>query len=97
MADYSLDATVRGESGTGAAREVRRNGQVPGIVYGGQGEPVAIAIELRAMNRALSTTGLMSQTIALTVDGKTETVRLHDVQRHPVTENALHVDFLRVS
>ena len=39
---------------------------------------------------------MMAKTIALTVDGKTETVRLQDVQRHPVTEEALHVDFLRL-
>ena len=96
-ASHSLDATIRSDADTGAARAVRNNGNVPGIVYGGDGEPVSIAIELRALNRALNVPGLMTQTIALTIDGKTETVKLQDVQLHPVTSDPLHVDFLRAA
>lgn len=94
-ASNSLDATIRTGAGTSAARTVRNEGNVPGVVYGGSGETVNIAVELRTLNRTLSVRGLMSQTLALTVDGKTETVKLQDVQRHPVSGAPLHVDFLR--
>ena len=96
-ASNSLDATIRTDAGTGAARAVRNDGKVPGVVYGGAGEAVSIAIELRELNRTLSVPGLMTQTIALSIDGKTETVKLQDVQRHPVTSAPLHVDFLRAA
>ena len=93
----SLEATVRAANGTGAVRAVRREGKVPAIVYGGAGETVSLSLELRAVNRALNIVGLMTKTIDLTIDGKTEVVKLQDVQRHPVTEAPLHLDFLRVA
>jgi large subunit ribosomal protein L25 len=93
----SLEATVRAVDGTGAVRAVRRDDKVPAIVYGGAGEPVAVSLELRAVNRALNIVGLMSKTIDLNIEGKTEVVKLQDVQRHPVTEAPLHIDFLRVA
>ena len=93
---YSLDATTRSGAGTGNARATRNEGMVPAVVYGGNGESVSIALEQRAVNRALNVTGLITQTIALSIDGKTETVKLQDVQLHPVTDMPLHLDFLRV-
>ena len=48
------------------------------------------------MNRVLKVPGLMAMTMSLVVDGKEESVRLQDVQRHPVTEDPMHLDFLRV-
>lgn len=96
-ASHSLDATIRTDIGTGAARALRRDGMVPGVVYGGNGETVGIAVEWRALNRVLSVPGVVAQTIALTVDGKTETVKLKDVQLHPVSDDALHVDFQRIA
>ena len=96
-ASNSLDATLRAGIGTGETRALRRDGKVPGVVYGGKGETVSIAVERRLLNRALNVPGLVTQTIALTIDGKTETVKLQDVQLHPVTSEALHVDFLRTA
>ena len=96
-ASHSLDATLRTDAGTGATRALRRDGKVPAIVYGGNGETVSIALERRSLNRALNVPGLMTQTIALNVDGKTETVKLQDVQLHPVTDEALHIDFMRTA
>ena len=97
MAATSLEATVRASNGTGAVRAVRREGNVPAIVYGGAGEPVSVSLELRVVNRALTISGLMTETIELSIDGKAEIVKLQDVQRHPVTEAPLHMDFLRVA
>ena len=91
----SLDATVRTDSGTGATRALRRDGKVPGVLYGGNGETVGIALDWRELNRVLGVPGVILQTISLTVDGKTERVRLKDVQLHPVSDKTLHVDFMR--
>lgn len=91
----NLDASVRSDAGTGAARALRREGRVPGVVYGGSGETVSVSFETREVNRVLRTPGLMSQDMTVTVDGKAERVRLQDVQRHPVSEDALHLDFIR--
>jgi len=97
-ATHSLDATTRSTAaGTSGARALRRDGKVPAIVYGGTGETVSIALERLELNRALNVQGLMTGTIALSVDGKTETVKLQEVQLHPVTDEALHVDFLRTA
>ncbi|MGY9054487.1 MAG: 50S ribosomal protein L25 [Alphaproteobacteria bacterium] len=95
-AEHSLEATTRSESGTGPARAVRLTGRVPAVLYGGKGESVSISVEVLALNRVLRVPGLMSGTISLSVDGKAETVKLQDVQRHPVTELPLHLDFIRV-
>ncbi len=92
----SLGATARSGSGTGAARAVRREGRVPAVVYGGGGETLSVSIERLEMNRVLKVPGLMAMTMSLVVDGKEESVRLQDVQRHPVTEDPMHLDFLRV-
>ncbi len=91
----NLDATVRTDSGTSAARALRREGRVPAVIYGGAGEAVPVSVDGHEVFRALRTPGLMTVAMTITIDGKTERVMLQDVQRHPVTERPLHLDFLR--
>lgn len=91
----NLNATVRSDFGTGATRALRREGRVPAVIYGGTGETVSVSMESREVNRVLRTPGLMAADMTVTVDGKEERVRLHEVQRHPVTEAPLHMDFVR--
>lgn len=91
----NIDATVRSDSGTSAARAVRREGRVPAVIYGGSGETVAVSMDGRELNRVLRTPGLMTVDMTVTINGKEERVRLQDVQRHPVTETPLHLDFVR--
>lgn len=91
----NIDATVRGDSGTGAARAVRREGRVPAVIYGGPDAAVSISLDGRELNRVLRTPGLMTMDMTVTVEGKAERVRLQDVQRHPVSEVPLHLDFIR--
>ena len=91
----NLDATVRSDSGTSAARAVRRQGRVPAVIYGGSAGTVSVSVEERELNRVLRTPGLMTQDMTVTFNGTVERVRLQDVQRHPVTERPLHLDFVR--
>ncbi|HXE46654.1 MAG TPA: 50S ribosomal protein L25 [Conexibacter sp.] len=96
MADETTTLTVapRAAEGSRANRRLRRTGLVPGVVYGGDGDPIAFQVDARALRQALAHGGAV---ISLAVEGAGETpVVLKDQQRHPVTGHTLHVDLLRV-
>jgi large subunit ribosomal protein L25 len=96
MADDTTTLTVapRTVEGSRATRRLRRTGLVPGVVYGGEGEPIAFQVEARTLRQALAHGGAV---ITLTVEGEGETpVVLKDQQRHPVTGDTMHIDLLRV-
>jgi len=96
MADDTTTLTVapRSAEGSRANRRLRRTGLVPGVVYGGEGEPIAFQVDARTLRQALAHGGAV---ISLTVEGERATpVVLKDQQRHPVTGDTLHVDLLRV-
>src|SRR6476660_4608835 len=96
MADETTTLTVapRAVEGSRANRRLRREGLVPGVVYGGEGEPIAFQVDARTLRQALAHGGAV---IDLSVEGEAETpVVLKDHQRHPVTGATLHVDLLRV-
>jgi large subunit ribosomal protein L25 len=92
----SLSAEPRSRVGKGAARATRRSGRVPAIVYGDHQEPVAISLEPRELTRALGKPGFFATLVEISVDGSTHRTLPRDVQRHPVSDGALHVDFMRV-
>lgn len=96
MADDTTTLTVapRSVEGSRANRRLRRTGLVPGVVYGGEGDPIAFQVDARLLRQALAHGGAV---ISLSVEGAGETpVVLKDQQRHPVTGDTLHVDLLRV-
>ena len=77
-----------------AARRLRREGQVLGVVYGGEGDALPFKVESRALRNALAHGGAV---IDLALDGdKATPVVVKEEQRHPVTGRLLHIDFLRV-
>ncbi|MCC5974338.1 MAG: 50S ribosomal protein L25/general stress protein Ctc [Rubellimicrobium sp.] len=92
-----LHATVRAGTGKGAARTARRNGDVPGIVYGGGAEPLPINIPFNALLKRLRAGRFMSTLFNLKVEGQ-EDVRVicRSVQRHVVKDLPTHVDLLRL-
>lgn len=92
-----LHAVVRTGTGKGAARQSRRNGDVPGIVYGGGSDPVAINIPFNALMKHLKAGRFLSTLFNLKVDGQ-EDVRVicRGVQRHVVKDLPTHVDLLRL-
>ncbi len=96
MADdtTTLSVAPRSVEGSRATRRLRRTGLVPGVVYGGEGEPIAFQVDARLLRQALAHGGAV---ITLTVEGEGETpVVLKDQQRHPVTGDTMHIDLLRV-
>ncbi len=94
--NFVVNAASRKDQGKGASRRLRHEGKVPAIVYGGKADPVSVTVSLNEMSKHLKTEAFYSHLLTLNLDGKTEQVVLKDLQRHPVTGYALHVDFQRV-
>ena len=88
-------AYPRSTQGSGASRRLRREGKVPGIVYGG-GTPVNIELDHNALFHALKNEKFHSSILSMKLDGKGDRVLLRDVQRHPWKAQVMHVDFQRV-
>jgi large subunit ribosomal protein L25 len=90
----SLSISRRDPEGSRSARRLRREGLVPGVVYGGGDEPEHFAVDGRILRNTLAHSGAILQ---VSVDGADATpVLVKDVQRHPVKGHAVHVDLLRV-
>jgi large subunit ribosomal protein L25 len=90
----ALEVAHRDPSGSRAARRLRREGNVPGVVYGGGEDPVAFQVDARTLRNALAHAGAV---LELKVDnGAATPVVVKDLTRHPVTGATVHVDLLRV-
>ena len=89
-----LPLTARDPEGSRSARRLRREGSVPGVIYGGGDEPQHFAVDGRTLRNKLAHAG---QVIEVAIDGGSNAnVLIKDVQRHPVRGEAVHVDLLRV-
>jgi large subunit ribosomal protein L25 len=99
MADeIDLVATARAGTGKGAARQSRRSGSVPGIVYGGAEAPLPIDLEFNALTKRLKAGHFLSTLFNLKVEGHPDQrVVCRAVQRHVVKDLPTHVDFLRIT
>lgn len=92
----TIPAKLRPASGTGPARAVRREGRIPGIVYGGNGDPQQVSILLRDIEKHYQTGRFTSTLFMLDVEGKKERVIPREVQVDPVSELPIHADFQRL-
>lgn len=92
-----LDLNVRENTGTGNARAARREGFVPGVIYGGDEAPLAISVKHNEVLKAINSGQFLANMIEVNTDGKTQKVLTKDVQFHPVTDMPVHVDFYRVT
>jgi large subunit ribosomal protein L25 len=88
-----LTLTPRTPGHSRATRRLRREGNVPGVLYGGDGDPVPFLVEERELRHALAARGAV---LELSLGGDTTSAVLKDSQHHPVRGETLHVDFLRV-
>ena len=91
-----LNGNLRTNTGKGFARASRRAGRIPAIIYGDKQETISIDIEEREYKKLMTQSGIFSRLLDLNVDGKSNIVLTRDIQFHPVSENPLHVDFLRI-
>ncbi len=94
---YTMAAEKRERAGKGIARALRREGKIPSVIYGGNKEPVIIALDDNKSNVEYNKGHMLTSLCDMEIDGKKETVLARDVQVHPVTDRVLHIDFLRVT
>ena len=92
-----LEAEVRDRAGKGAARATRRAGRIPAVLYGDKKEPVMLSLDPKLFGRQLNRPGFFSHLFDLNIDGTKHRALPRDVQLHPVTDEPLHVDFVRVT
>jgi large subunit ribosomal protein L25 len=93
----TIEAEARARAGKGAARATRREGKVPGVVYGGHQPPSLIALDPRAVMRELNRAGWQSRLYEIKTNGDATRALIRDVQFHPVTDAPEHVDFQRLA
>lgn len=94
---YALQAQQRDGAGKGAARALRRNDQTPAVIYGDNKEPLPITLDENTINVEYNRGHMFTTVCELKVGNDTHKVLARDVQLHPVTDNVMHVDFLRVT
>jgi large subunit ribosomal protein L25 len=95
--DFNITAEVRSDMGKGASRRLRREGKFPGVIYGGEAEPVSLSLDHDDMVHHLENEAFYSHILTLEISGKKEKAVLKDLQRHPSKPVLLHADFMRVS
>ena len=97
MLQERIEVQPREGLGKGAVRALRRQGLIPGVVYGHNFGPIPVQVELEELKRLLHHESIESMLIRMKLNGREETVMIKEIQRHPVTYDILHVDFHRVS
>ena len=96
MANLVLTVEVRERTGKGGSREARRQGFVPGVLYGGGLDPVAINLKKNEVVKGLHTGKLIAHMIEIDHQGKKQSVICQDIQFHPVSDMPEHIDLYRV-
>ncbi|MHC8442033.1 MAG: 50S ribosomal protein L25/general stress protein Ctc [Candidatus Eutrophobiaceae bacterium] len=96
METFTLNAEIRTDMGKGASRRLRRQGSIPGIVYGAESSATPISLAHNNLMHQLEHEAFFSHILSLNLDGKTEKVVLKALQRHPWRESLLHIDLLRI-
>lgn len=93
----SFTAEKRERAGKGVARALRREGLVPAVIYGDNKEPEGVSLSRKDFTKLYNTGRLMSTLLDIEVDGKKTRVLTRDLQLHPVRDDIMHADFLRLS
>ena len=92
----SITAASRDRAGKGAARAIRREGRVPGVIYGDKKDPQLVSLEYRELMKQVQTGRFLSTLVDIDVDGTKVRAIPRDVQFDPVRDFIIHVDFLRL-
>ncbi|MEP6692410.1 MAG: 50S ribosomal protein L25 [Gemmatimonadaceae bacterium] len=93
MATANLSATIRTETGKGAARKLRAGKQVPAVIYGHHRDPQPLALDTREVERLLDRVAYETTVIELTLGETMARTIIREIQRHPFKRQILHIDF----
>ena len=97
METIDIKAEARSQVGKGSARAARRAGLIPAVIYGNKETAVSVTLDANQWRQLMHKPGIFSQLININVNNETHFVLPRDIQQHPVSEEAMHVDFLRVT
>ena len=92
----SLDANIRNSKTKGDLSSIRNNGGVPAIIYGGEAQNEKVSISKKLLKSLMDKENFLSNIVTLNVDGKTQNVLPREIKYHIITDEPIHVDFLRV-
>jgi large subunit ribosomal protein L25 len=92
----SLDANIRDTKTKGELNSLRDNGNVPAIIYGGEAQNEKVTISKKLLKSLIEKENFLSNIISLNVDGKTQNVLPKEIKYDIITDEPIHVDFLRV-
>ena len=93
----TLAAEARPEAGRGGARQARREGRIPAVIYGNKEPSTLITLPAAELQKQLRQHGFLSRVFEIAVDGKKQRVLPREVQTDPVSGKPIHVDFMRFS
>jgi len=97
MPQTPLVATTGRATGSAAARRLRTEGHIPGVLYGRGMTPVSVTVERRDLRIALSGPAGTNTVLELQVDGRSYPAVVKELQRHPIKRTVNHIDFLQVN
>jgi large subunit ribosomal protein L25 len=92
----SLDANIRNTKTKGELSSLRNNGGVPAIIYGGEAQNETISISKKLLKSLIEKENFLSNVVTLNVDGKPQNVLPREIKYHVISDEPIHVDFLRV-
>ncbi len=94
----TINVELRKDVGKGASRRLRREGKVPGVIYGGHKDPVALTLQLNELLHATENEAFYASILEIKIDKKTtQQAVVRDMHRHPFKPIIMHIDFMRVS
>ena len=96
MADLVLNTEKKTTIGSRSSRRLRRDGKVPGVLYGLGQDPEIFSVDYGDLRGALTTDAGLNALIQLSINGTNQLSILKTLQRHPVKDEVIHVDFVRV-
>ena len=94
--NYDITAEKRERAGKGVARALRREGSVPAVLYGDKKEPIGLSVTGGQLKRLYNTGRAMNTLLNIDIDGQTHQAITRDIQFHPVNDEIIHADFLRL-
>ena len=92
----NLKATKRDNTSSGSTNKLRATGLIPAILYGGKNPNQKISIEKKSIRDIINTDNFLSKVLELDIEGKKEKVLPRDIAYHVVSEEPIHIDFMRV-
>ena len=92
----SLEANIRNTKTKGELSTLRNNGGVPAVIYGGEAQNETVSISKKILKSLIDKENFLSNIVTLNVDGKPQNVLPREIKYHIISDEPIHVDFLRI-